>query len=342
MSARKPEPSVASDWSPPPFRPAGIRGGDMPGDVITIGESHLRRATVAFPSILSHLRKVGGAPGARTIISVYGGSGVGKSEIASLLAFYSREAGFPAYVMSGDNYPRRYPEQNDGERLARFRAAGLAALAQHNEFSDAWDDALHELWPEYLDADPGRADPGPADPGRAEGGAMSTAVTADADPAPQTTGPPAMDTYQAAGRAALEAYLGTEKEIDFALVNSILRRFKEGHKTIALKRMGRRPDDIHFRTVDFSNTRVLFLEWTHGNNPRVAGIDFAVFLYSSPEQTLAHRRERARDKGTDSHFTRLVLDIEQRLVNATADRADLILSLDGEVLGPTDVDRRGI
>ncbi len=282
----------------------------MPGDVIRIDQSHRLRAGVAWPHVLARLES---RSPARSVVAVYGGSGVGKSEVASLLAAYARAAGFPAYVMSGDNYPRRYPKQNDAERLNRFRSAGLAAMAQHPDFADAWDEALHHLWPEFFDADARRAE----------------AV-------------PVLAEYQDAGRGALEAYLGTDDEIDFSLVNSIIRRFKEGAPKLSLKRMGRKPEDIHFRSVDFANTPLLFLEWTHGNNPRVDGIDFALFLYSSPEQTLAHRRRRARDKGTDSHFTRLVLDIEQRIVNAGADRADLILSLDGEILQPSDVDRRGI
>ena len=36
---------------------------------------------------------------------------------ASLLAHYLQQIGVGCYVLSGDNYPRRIPAQNDAERL---------------------------------------------------------------------------------------------------------------------------------------------------------------------------------------------------------------------------------
>ena len=105
-----------------PVLPEKIPCGDMPGDKIQIGEEHIRKAQTIFPVLKEIIDSRGGA---RTVVSVCGGSGVGKSEIASLLAFYLRSAGLGAYVLSGDNYPRRIPRANDEERLRVYRQGGL-------------------------------------------------------------------------------------------------------------------------------------------------------------------------------------------------------------------------
>lgn len=274
--------------------------GDMPGDRIKIDDSHIARASTACPVVLHRLEE---EKGEKLVVSVYGGSGVGKSEIGSILAYYCGDAGYPAYVMSGDNYPRRCPPHNDAERLNVFRAAGLAAIARDEAFVDGWDAEIHDAWERMADADPALA-----------------------------TDHQGYARYQRAGRTALLEYLGTQAEIDFDLVNSIIRRFKEGVASIALKRMGRTPADIHLELVDFSRISVLIIEWTHGNNSLLDGVDLPIFLYSSPEETLEHRRSRGRDADTDSSFVRLVLDIEQRLVNGRASAAALILARDGTVI----------
>jgi hypothetical protein len=273
----------------------------MPGDRIKIDASHIQRANAAFPMILERLRS---RPDERLVVSVYGGSGVGKSEVGSIIGAYCATEGYPAYVLSGDNYPYRIPPQNDIERLNRFRSAGLAAIARHDEFCEAWNRDIHAAWPSFEDADPARA--------RDDRG---------------------FAVYQRAGRAALERYLGSAEEIDFDLVNAIIARFAAGSDTIAVKRMGRTPGDVHIVPVDVSRTRVLIVEWTHGNNPRLSGIDLPVFLYSSPEETLAHRRSRGRDSDTDSAFIRLVLDIEQALVNARSESAAMVIGKDGRIIG---------
>jgi flavodoxin len=79
----------------------------MPGDKIQIEQSHIDKAETIYPVLRSLL------PDRKAVVCVCGGSGVGKSEIASLLAGLLREDGIKAYVMSGDNYPHRIPAEND-------------------------------------------------------------------------------------------------------------------------------------------------------------------------------------------------------------------------------------
>ena len=116
-------------WTAPPL-PESIPHGDMPGDKIVIGEDHVRKAQLLFPKLLEALK---GLDSEKAVVSVFGGSGVGKSEIAALLGWYFREAGVGSYVLSGDNYPRRIPVYNDAERLRIFRSEGLKGLLRAGE-----------------------------------------------------------------------------------------------------------------------------------------------------------------------------------------------------------------
>ena len=229
--------------------------GDMPGDRIAIEQGHKDKAQKIYPV----LRKMIEAD--KTVVCVCGGSGVGKSEIASLLATRLTEDGIKTYVMSGDNYPHRIPSENDAERER---------------------------------------------------------------------------VYAEGGREALENYLGTPQEIDFELVNRILAEFKAGSSPIALKRMGRTKEELWFDQVDFSDTRVLILEWTHGNSDFLSEVDIPILLNSTPEETLAHRRARARDKGVDSPFTTMVLEIEQEKLKRQAHKAKLIVSKAGDLISYAD------
>ena len=87
------------DWQLPEL-PEKIPHGDMPGDKVEIGQEHIHKAQTIFPLLLKELENI---PGEKVVVSVFGGSGVGKSEIASLLSYYLNESGIGAYTMSGDN-----------------------------------------------------------------------------------------------------------------------------------------------------------------------------------------------------------------------------------------------
>ncbi len=287
--------------NPLPTVPGEIGHGDMPGDKIRITPEHISKAELIFRALPD---LIGDEEKSRLVISVYGGSGVGKSEIASVLAFFLESAGVGCYVLSGDNYPRRIPKYNDAERLGIFRTAGVKALAGKGLLTPEAVKTLRTLQQEDTDAD------------KTHCGEY-----------------PWFETYLSGGLTGLKGYLGTPCEIDFDDINSIIKSFREGSDKIWLKRMGREESELWYDLTDFSRTDVLIIEWTHGNSEYLSGVDLPIFLNSTPEETLAHRRERARDKGADSPFVTRVLEIEQSLLESRADKAALIISKKGEVTG---------
>ena len=288
-------------WQAPAV-PEVIPQGDMPGDKVQIGEGHIAKATTIFPLMLEEMRRLDSD---KIVVSVFGGSGVGKSETASLLAWFLNCAGIGAYVMSGDNYPRRIPMYNDAERNRVFRTAGLKGMLAEGVYSDEAQQALNTLWEQELDAEPA-----------------------------QVANHPWLESYQRNGRAALAGYLGTALEQDFDEINGVIANFRSGAASGWLKRMGRTEDARWYSQVDFTNINVLILEWTHGNNAALQGIDIPVLLNSTPEETRAHRRARARDGKTDSAFTTMVLEIEQAELDSRAPFAKVIISKAGDVIDP--------
>ena len=282
---------------------AAVPTGDMPGDKVQITESHLDKARVIFPELWRLLEPLLAAPPHRAVVAVCGGSGVGKSETGSLLAHGLNTLGVGAYVLSGDNYPRRVPAANDAERLRTFRAGGLQGLVASGGYDDDVRVRLAALQASDLDAEPG-----------------------------QVATHPWLARYQRAGRAALAGYLGTPQETDFDEVNRILAAFHAGAPELVLKRMGRTPDQLWYEGVDVGDIRVLVVEWTHGNSDQLVGVDIPILLNSTPEETLAHRRARSRDGAVDSPFTTTVLELEQAKLHAQAPRARIIVSKAGELL----------
>lgn len=288
-----------SNWVAPEVCEDMIHG-DMPGDKIVIGDDHVQKAKKIFPLLVEELKKVNGN---KAVVSVFGGSGVGKSEIASLLAYYLQSLGIGTYVMSGDNYPFRIPMYNDAERVAIFRSAGLKGLVNEKEFNDEIKETLFKLWNEENDADEKLINEYPW-----------------------------LETYQKNGRAALKLYLGTTKEQDYTQVNQIISEFKNNSEEIYFKKMGRKEEDRWYDLVDVRNIEVLLLEWTHGNNENINGIDVPILLNSTPEETREHRRLRARDGKTDSAFTTMVLSIEQEELDERGKYAKIKISKAGQIM----------
>ena len=277
-----------------------IPHGDMPGDKIEIGESHIAKAKVIFPELLKELQENGKE---KAVLCVCGGSGVGKSEIASVLGYYLSSLGIRSYVLSGDNYPRRIPKYNDAERLNTFRRAGIRGMLLEGVYTEERGQVLRELQEREVDPDP--------------------KLIAEY---------PWLSSYIEYGKEALRCYLGTTQEIDFEEISGILAAFKEGKECIFLKRMGRTETELWYSAVDFSETEVLIVEWTHGNSDYLKGVDIPILLNSTPEETLAHRRARNRDGKIDSAFTTMVLGIEQKKLHEQARKAAIIVSKDGALL----------
>lgn len=291
------------EWSLPSI-PEDILHGDMPGDKVKIEEEHIRKSEVVFRQLLNILQdEASKEKDEKIVIAVCGGSGVGKSETASLLSYYLTQQGIKSYTLSGDNYPRRIPVYNDAERLRVFRNAGIEALVEQDlGEKDVWDTLL-ELQEKEEDAN----------------GECSKQY-------------PWFSVYFEGGVKGLKGYLGTEAEIDFEKLSRIVREFKAGKEAIYLKRMGRSESELWYEKVDFSDTEVLMIEWTHGNSDNYEGVDIPILLNSTPEETLAHRNKRNRDGKTDSHFTKVVLECEQAMLHNQAKKAKIILSKAGELL----------
>lgn len=282
-----------------PAIPADLPHGDMPGDKICVSAAHEAKAQTIYPLLKARLDA---EPGKRFAVAVCGGSGVGKSEIASVLAWYLTQDGIGTYVLSGDNYPRRIPEDNDAERLRIYRCGGLRGLVARGLATESVTRELRALWANETDAGPAEAEQ------------------------------PWLQVYRKAGRRALTGYLGTKNEIDFDELSGILSDFHRGAQTLWLKRMGRERDELWYDAVDMESKRVLIVEWTHGNSDALEGIDLPILLNSTPAETLAHRKARNRDGKTDSAFTTMVLEIEQEKLESQARKAWLILSKQGELL----------
>lgn len=281
-----------------------IPHGDMPGDKVEINDEHIRKSKIIFEELMKILPDaIDNSPNKKAVIAVCGGSGVGKSETASLLSYYLNQKGIGSYTLSGDNYPRRIPMYNDAERLRVFRNAGIKALVNSDELNEETAVIIRKLQ---------------------EKGEDASDVYLEAYPW--------FATYLNGALEGLKSYLGTENEIDFDEVTNIISQFKEGQTKIWLKRMGRADSELWYDKVDFSDKKVMVVEWTHGNSDHYQGVDIPILLNSTPEETLAHRRSRNRDGKTDSPFTMKVLGIEQAMLDRQAHKAKIILSKQGKIL----------
>ena len=293
-----------TEFTPKTDIPSDIEHGDMPGDKVEIEDIHIQKANTIFPKLLKLVcEAVSENPYERAVIAVCGGSGVGKSETASLLSYLFKSMGVGAYTLSGDNYPRRIPMYNDAERLHTFRLCAVKALAESGKYDEGAKEAIKKLQQEERDADESLVGEYPF-----------------------------LKDYIEGGSAGLDAYLGTDREIDFDEVSTIIAAFKDGARDIWLKRMGRDECSLSYDKVDFSDKNVLIIEWTHGNSDCLKGVDIPVLLNSTPEETLEHRRSRNRDGKIDSPFTTLVLKLEQQRLHSQAAKAKIIVSKAGKLL----------
>lgn len=278
--------------------------GDMPGDKVTIYPAHIEKADIIFPQLLELLPDMMEKnPSHRAVISVCGGSGVGKSGAASVLSYYFNSLGVGCYTLSGDNYPRRIPKYNDAERLHIYRESGLKQMLSDNVYTAERFETVQRFQEIGKDAD--------------------TSLVKDY---------PWFTSYLTGGRKGLEDYLGTPAEIGFNDLTEIVSAFKNGANELWLKRMGRTETALWYDKVDVQDTSLLVIEWTHGNSDYYHGVDIPILLNSTPQETLEYRKSRNRDGETDSPFTTMVLEIEQRLLHSQAHKAKIIIAKDGEIL----------
>lgn len=296
-------------WTPEDIRDTdNIPKGDMPGDEVKIGPQHIQKAQIIFPKLLELLiPALNENPYQRAVVVVCGGSGVGKSEIASLISWYFNRLGLVSYTLSGDNYPHRIPKYNDAERLRIFRKSGIDGLISNGQYFDERHVILKEL--------------------------QESGNDSNTDWVSRYSW---LSIYQNSGRNGLRNYLGTTNEIDFNELNGIIFRFKNGESRIFLKRMGREETELWYDQVDFSDKNIMIIEWTHGNSNNLQGVDIPILLNSTPRETLEHRRSRNKDGSIDTPFTTMVLEIEQGMLISQASKAKLIISKSNEVLNYKD------
>lgn len=291
------------NWQPP-LVPEDIPQGDMPGDKVWIGPQSIEKANTAFrlllPMLLEALEQ---NPSHRAVVSVSGGSGVGKTCVSALLTYYLNCLGVGAYTLSGDNYPRRIPQQNDDERMRIFRLAGVRGMVKAGSYSPETAEELRSLQEQGLDPEPKEAESRPW-----------------------------LRDYQAAGREELSKYLGTELEQEYDQLEGVLARFKEGAQKLWLKRMGRTDTALWYEEKDVSGLSVLVLEWTHGNSGKFSCVDIPILLNSTPAENRAYRLQRGRDANADTPFITMVLELEQKKLEDRAGAAKIILSKAGEPL----------
>lgn len=265
--------------------------------VSDLAREQIRNAERLFPLILEKTEE---RKEKKTIISVSGGSGVGKTGMAFLLQNMFEKQGKKSLIISGDNYPHRIPMYNDAERIARFRMSGLNGLITERLYTDEVKEKLLGLQKAGRDAE--------------EQEDMQW-----------------LSIYQKYGDKALTDYLGTNQELDYEAVSNLLMQFHGGTSQLMLRHMGRTPDDIWYDRMDVSDTDILILEWTHGNSACLQGVDVSVVLISTPEETLENRKKRNRDTAIDSPFVARVLSIEQKKINDGLDRADIIQDMHGRI-----------
>ena len=294
---------LSNNWKAPDSY-TDVPHGDMPGDKVEINDGHIEKALTLFPEVLKILPEfVKKNEYGRAVIVVCGGSGVGKSENASLLTYFFEQAGIGSYTLSGDNYPYRIPMYNDAERLRVFQQSGLKKMIEDGVYTKENFDIIHEFQKLGDDAN--------------ENNIMKYDF---------------VKSYIEGGREGLRNYLGTNNEIEFSELSRITSEFKNGAKNIWLKRMGRTEGELWYEDEDFSDKNILIIEWTHGNSDNYTGADIPILLNSTPQETLEHRRARNRDGKTDSPFTMRVLELEQEMLENQAYKAKIILSKSGKIL----------
>ena len=67
----------------------------------------------------------------KCVISLYGGSGSGKSTIARILKKKLEKNNHKVFILTGDNYPRLIPSLNDAKRIEIYNEKGINGLRDY-------------------------------------------------------------------------------------------------------------------------------------------------------------------------------------------------------------------
>lgn len=273
-----------------------LSGGNTPGGLLSFHPEIIQRAQKLYPLIVRRIQP-------KCVITLSGGSGSGKTSIASVLGYLLNSDGIKTHILSGDNYPHRIPHYNDAERIGLFRSGGLKTMVEKGKYTEERCTILHQWQKDFSDAEPSHVQ-----------------------------GNEWFETYLSGGEKALKEYLGTERELDFEQIENVLKEFKSGKKKIMLRRIGNDLCDLWYDEIDVGSVDVIILEWTHANSTKFSGSDIRIVLESTPEETLMRRVARNRNPFADSAFLKTVLRIEQNLVSAQVKSADIVALLNGEIL----------
>lgn len=145
------------------------------------------------------------------------------------------------------------------------------------------------------------------------------------------------ELFAQGGEAALDEYLGTQKEIAFSRLEQIVADFKAGNPSVMLRIIDNPGNYVadDAKPLDCRNLSALVLEGTWSN--LVTGIDVKTFLYSTPDETLAHRIARGRDPKADSDVLKAILHNEQgKLQNIADNIADIVINKQYQILRTAD------
>ena len=67
-------------------------------------------------------------------------------------------------------------------------------------------------------------------------------------------------------------------------MQKLINAFREGENEILLRKLGEEEADFHYEAGDFSDKRVLLIEWTHAGNPTLK-------VLTSACSFIVHRRK---------------------------------------------------
>lgn len=77
------------------------------------------------------IKKHTGTQNKKMVISIFGGSGCGKTTLSAVISRYFLNDKIGCYVLAGDHYPRRIPMHNDAERLRIYEEKGTDGLTAY-------------------------------------------------------------------------------------------------------------------------------------------------------------------------------------------------------------------